>query len=65
MGWVVKIMQRVGNGTENCRFTKFKDLLVDIIEAARVEAVNSGFCPENQKKLLDRTTNTEMFNPYG
>lgn len=54
-----------GNCTENCRFTKFKDLLVDIIEAARVEAVNSGFCPENQKKLLDRTTNTEMFNPYG
>jgi len=54
-----------GNCTENCRFTKFKDFLVDIIEAARVEAVNSGFCPENQKKLLDRTTNTEMFNPYG
>ena len=54
-----------GNCTENCRFVKFNDFVVDIIEAARAEAVENGFCPENQKKLLELTSNTEMFNPYG
>ena len=54
-----------GNCTENCRFVKFKDFLVDFIEAGRVEAVNNGYCPENQKKLLERTVNPDMFNPYG
>jgi len=54
-----------GNCTENCRFDKFNDFLVDIIESARAEAVNNGFCPEKQKFLLERTENIEMFNPYG
>ena len=54
-----------GNCIENCRFEKFNDFLVDIIEAARAEAVKSGFCPENQKVLLERTENSENFNPYG
>jgi Fe-S oxidoreductase len=54
-----------GNCTENCRFVKFNDFIVDIIEAARAEAVENGFCPENQKKLLELTSNTKMFNPYG
>jgi len=54
-----------GNCMENCRFDKFNDFLVDIIEAARAEAVKNGFCPEKQKALLERTNNTEMFNPYG
>jgi heterodisulfide reductase subunit D len=44
---------------------KFNDFVVDIIEAARAEAVENGFCPENQKRLLELTSNTEMFNPYG
>ena len=54
-----------GNCTENCRFEKFNDFLVDIIEAARAEAVKSGFCPENQKFLLERTKDPNNFNPYG
>ncbi|UCD01776.1 MAG: (Fe-S)-binding protein [Promethearchaeota archaeon] len=54
-----------GNCVENCRFVKFNDFLVDIIEAARAEAVKNGFCPENQKALLERTKNTENYNPYG
>ena len=54
-----------GNCTENCRFEKFNDFLVDIIEAARVEAVDSGFCPERQKALLERTENPKNYNPYG
>jgi heterodisulfide reductase subunit D len=54
-----------GNCTENCRFEKFNDFLVDIIEAARAEAVKNDFCPEKQKALLERTTNQEMYNPYG
>ncbi|MFX1500259.1 MAG: (Fe-S)-binding protein [Promethearchaeota archaeon] len=54
-----------GNCTENCKFEKFKDFLVDIIEAARVEAVKNGFCPEKQNVLLDRTENPEYYNPYG
>ncbi|MFX0011915.1 MAG: (Fe-S)-binding protein, partial [Candidatus Hermodarchaeota archaeon] len=54
-----------GNCTENCRFEKFNDFLVDIIEAARVEAVLNGFCPEKQKALNERIKNQEMFNPYG
>ena len=54
-----------GNCTENCRFDKFKDFLVDIIEAARAEAVKNGFCPENQKFLLERTKDPNNFNPYG
>jgi len=53
-----------GNCVENCRFDRFNEFLVDIIEAARAEAVNNGFCPENQKALLERTTNTKFFNPY-
>jgi Fe-S oxidoreductase len=53
-----------GNCTENCRFDKFNDFLVDIIEAARVECVKNGFCPEKQKALLERTTNPNYYNPY-
>ncbi|MEJ2294877.1 MAG: (Fe-S)-binding protein, partial [Candidatus Lokiarchaeota archaeon] len=53
-----------GNCMENCRFEKFNFLLVDIIEAARAEANKQGFCPENQKFLLERTTNEAYFNPY-
>ncbi|MFX1569436.1 MAG: (Fe-S)-binding protein [Promethearchaeota archaeon] len=54
-----------GNCTENCRFDKFKDFLVDFIEAGRALAVENGFCPEKQKALLERTENPSMFNPYG
>ncbi|MGV9197935.1 MAG: (Fe-S)-binding protein [Promethearchaeia archaeon] len=54
-----------GNCMENCRFDKFNHLLVDFIELARAEAVQNGYCPEKQKQLLERTTNPEMFNPYG
>jgi heterodisulfide reductase subunit D len=54
-----------GNCTKNCRFDKFNDFLVDIIEAARAEAVINGFCPEKQKILIDRIENPKMFNPYG
>jgi heterodisulfide reductase subunit D len=54
-----------GNCMENCRFEKFNDFLVDIIEAARAEAVKEGFCPEQQMALLERTTNPDFFNPYG
>ncbi|MHA1885289.1 MAG: (Fe-S)-binding protein [Promethearchaeota archaeon] len=54
-----------GNCTENCRFGKFKDFLVDIIEAARAEASKNGFCPEKQKDLLERTKDPKNFNPYG
>jgi Fe-S oxidoreductase len=53
-----------GNCMENCRFDKFNFLLVDFIEAARAEANKQGFCPENQKFLLERTTNEAYFNPY-
>jgi len=53
-----------GNCTENCRFEKFNDFLVDIIEAGRAEAVKSGFCPEKQKALLERTENSKFYNPY-
>ncbi len=54
-----------GNCNINCRFDKFNEFLVDIIEAARAEAVKNGYCPEKQKALLKRTTNPEFFNPYG
>ena len=54
-----------GNCSENCRFDNFKDLLVDIIEAARAEAVKKGFCPERQKTLIERMENPKMYNPYG
>jgi len=54
-----------GNCTENCRYDKFNEFLVDIIEVARAEAVGKGFCPEKQKILLDRIENSEMNNPYG
>ena len=54
-----------GNCTENCRFEKFNDFLVDFIEAARAEAFNNGFCPENQKPLLERTIDPKNYNPYG
>ena len=54
-----------GNCTENCRFDKFKDFLVDIIEVARALAVENNFCPEGQKVLLERTENLDYFNPYG
>ncbi|MFW9824224.1 MAG: (Fe-S)-binding protein [Candidatus Thorarchaeota archaeon] len=54
-----------GNCTENCRFDKFNDFLVDFIEEARTEAAQSGFCPENQKFILERIENPENFNPFG
>jgi len=54
-----------GNCTENCRFGKFKDFLVDIIEAARAEAFKNGYCPENQKILLERIVDPNNYNPYG
>ncbi|MFW9822026.1 MAG: (Fe-S)-binding protein [Candidatus Thorarchaeota archaeon] len=54
-----------GNCTENCRFVKIKDFIVDIIEAARVEAFKNGYCPESQKFMLERTKNPDNFNPYG
>ena len=54
-----------GNCMENCRFDKFKDFLVDFIEAARKEANLQGFCPEKQKALLERIQDVEMNNPYG
>jgi heterodisulfide reductase subunit D len=54
-----------GNCTENCRFEKFKDFLVDIIEASRAEAVKNDFCPQKQNALLERTENSEYNNPYG
>ncbi|MHA1913220.1 MAG: (Fe-S)-binding protein [Promethearchaeota archaeon] len=54
-----------GNCTENCRFGKFKDFLVDIIEAVRAEAFECGYCPENQKFLLERTKDPNYYNPYG
>jgi Fe-S oxidoreductase len=53
-----------GNCTENCRFNKFNNFLVDIIEAARAECVKNGFCPDKQKALLERTTNSKYYNPY-
>ncbi len=54
-----------GNCTENCRFDKFKDFLVDFIEAGRALAVKNDFCPKKQKILLERTNNPQYFNPYG
>ncbi|MFX1377640.1 MAG: (Fe-S)-binding protein [Promethearchaeota archaeon] len=54
-----------GNCTENCRFDKFKDFLVDFIEAGRALVVENGFCPEKQAILLQRTNNPQYFNPYG
>lgn len=54
-----------GNCMENCRFDKFNHLLVDIIEAGRLEAVKKGFCPEKQKVLLERILKPDSFNPYG
>lgn len=54
-----------GNCIENCRFEKFNDSLVDIIETARAEAVKAGFCPENQKSLLTKTVDEKFYNPYG
>jgi heterodisulfide reductase subunit D len=49
---------------ENCRFDKFNFMLVDIIEAARVEAAKNGFCPEGQMAIAERTKNPEFWNPY-
>ncbi|MFX0176766.1 MAG: (Fe-S)-binding protein [Candidatus Hodarchaeota archaeon] len=54
-----------GNCTENCRFEKFNNFLVDFIEAGRVKAVENGYCPEKQKTLIERTKNPKNFNPYG
>ena len=54
-----------GNCMENCKFDKFKDFLIDFIEAARKEAYLQGFCPEKQKALLERIEDTKMYNPYG
>jgi heterodisulfide reductase subunit D len=54
-----------GNCMENCRFDKFKDYLIDIIEEARKQAVDRGFCPQNQKTILARTIDKGCFNPYG
>ncbi|MFX0007097.1 MAG: (Fe-S)-binding protein [Promethearchaeota archaeon] len=53
-----------GNCTENCRFDKFKDFLVDFIEAGRALAVENGVCPEKQKVLLERTEDPQFYNPY-
>ena len=50
---------------ENCRFEKFNDFLVDIIELARAEAVRNGLCPIKQKALIDRISDTNCYNPYG
>lgn len=41
------------------------DFIVDIIEALRELAVQHIGPARNQEKLLERTTNPEMFNPYG
>ncbi len=54
-----------GNCMENCRFDKFNHFIVDFIEAGRLEAVKRGFCPEKQKFLIERISNTKMYNPYG
>jgi heterodisulfide reductase subunit D len=62
---VIYACSTCGNCTENCRFDKFNDFLVDIIEAARAEAVLNGFCPGKQKALIERIENETMFNPYG
>ena len=62
---VIYACSTCGNCTENCRFEKFNEFLVDIIEAARAEAVLKGFCPEKQKALIERIENETMFNPYG
>jgi heterodisulfide reductase subunit D len=53
-----------GNCTQNCRFDKFKDFLVDFIEAGRILAVENGYCPEKQKVLLERTEDPQFYNPY-
>lgn len=53
-----------GNCVENCRFDKFNEFWVDIIEAARVEAVKAGYCLEAQKKLSERTKDESYLNPY-
>ena len=62
---VVYACTTCGNCTENCRFEKFQDFLVDFIEAARGELVEKGFCPEKQKHLLERIKDPEFCNPYG
>jgi len=62
---VVYACSTCGNCMVNCRFEKFNDFLVDFIEAGRADAVRNGYCPERQKALLERTTNPQMFNPYG
>ena len=54
-----------GNCIENCRFEKFNEFWVDIIELARAEAVKNGFCPSKQKALAKRIKDTSCFNPYG
>ncbi|MFX1237814.1 MAG: (Fe-S)-binding protein [Promethearchaeota archaeon] len=54
-----------GNCVENCRFDKFNEHWVHIIEAARADAVKNGFCLEAQKKLLERTVSKDCYNPYG
>ena len=46
---VVKRDQR----REEFNLDKFKDFLVDFIEAGRALAVEKGFCPEKQKALLE------------
>lgn len=62
---VIYACSTCGNCMENCRFDKFKDFLVDFIEAARKEANLQGFCPEKQKALVERIEDTTMYNPYG
>ncbi len=54
-----------GNCIQNCRFDKFNHFLVDFIEMGRREAALRGFCPDNQKNLLNRTINSRFYNPYG
>ncbi|MEJ2251214.1 MAG: heterodisulfide reductase-related iron-sulfur binding cluster [Candidatus Lokiarchaeota archaeon] len=54
-----------GNCVENCRFDKFNEFWVDIIESARKEAVKKGFCPEKQHFLIERVMDPKFKNPYG
>lgn len=51
-----------GNCVENCRFDKFNDYWVDIIEAARAEAFNQGFGLEKFKTFGEHTI--KEHNPY-
>ncbi len=51
-----------GNCVENCKFEKFNDFWVDIIEAARAEAFKQGFGLEKFKTFGEHTA--KEHNPY-